>query len=347
MSRFFSSKFDQLTPYTPGEQPRDMQYIKLNTNESPFPPEQSIIDAMARAAARANLYNDPECTQLREKAAALYGVGKDNVTCTNGSDEILYLAFNAFFDEVAFPDITYGFYKVYADVLGIKADIKPLNDDFTINVEDYIGIGKGIVLANPNAQTGIALPKKDIERIIASNPDNVVIIDEAYIDFGGESCVDLIGKYPNLLVTQTFSKSRCLAGARIGFGIGDLGLIGDINTLRYSMNPYNVNTATQWAAAAAIDDNAIYMDHCEVVKANRAYTTEKLEALGFDVLPSSSNFIFAKSDKLDGGYIYEELKKRGVLVRHFTDERMKDHIRVTIGTKEQMDIFIGKVEELL
>ncbi|MCI5886025.1 MAG: histidinol-phosphate transaminase [Clostridiales bacterium] len=347
MSRFFRSRYSNLIPYTPGEQPRNMEYIKLNTNESPFPPGESVVRAMEKAASRANLYNDPECTSLRRKAAELYGTGADNITCTNGSDEILYLAFSAFFDEAAFPDITYGFYKVYADVLGIKADIKPLREDFTIDVSDYTGIGKGIVIANPNAQTGIALPKSDIERIVASNPDSVVIVDEAYIDFGGESCVDLTEKYPNLLVTQTFSKSRSLAGARIGFGIGNEQLIADINTLRYSMNPYNVNTATQWAAEAAIEDNESYMANCAVIVENREYTSSRLRKLGFDVLPSSSNFIFAKSDRLDGGYIYEELKKKGVLVRHFTDERMKDHIRVTIGTREQMDIFIGKVEQLL
>lgn len=347
MSRFFRSRYDRLTPYTPGEQPKDMKYIKLNTNESPFPPEPGVIEAVKRAAERSNLYNDPECTQLRKKAAALYGTGTDNITCTNGSDEILYLAFSAFFDKVSFPDITYGFYKVYADVLGIEANIIPLKEDFTIDASEYMNIGTGIVIANPNAQTGIALPKKDIEKIIASNPDNVVIVDEAYIDFGGESCVDLIDKYPNLLVTQTFSKSRSLAGARMGFGIGDKSLIADINTLRYSMNPYNVNTATQYAAEAAIDDNDRYMENCQVIISNREYTVRKLEELGFSILPSSSNFVFAESDRISGSRLYEGLKEKGVLVRHFNDERMKNHIRVTIGTREQMDIFIGKVEELL
>lgn len=348
MSRFFSRSFDQLEAYVPGEQPRDMKYVKLNTNESPFPPTEKVKEAAAQAAGNVNRYNDPECTVLRQKAAELYGVGVNNVVCVNGSDEALYLAFWAYRDETfAFPDITYGFYKVFCDSLGLEKKIIPLNENYEIDKNDYMNIGCNIVIANPNAQTGVALPKSDIEEIIRSNPDNIVIVDEAYIDFGGDSCVDLIDKYENLIVTQTFSKSRCLAGARIGFAIGCEALMADLNTLRYSMNPYNVNTITQMAAAAAIDDNDIYMAQCREIMEVREYTVEGLDELGFKTLPSSSNFIFTTCEGKDGTKIYLDLKERGVLVRHFDSPRMKEYIRVTIGSREQMEVFLETLKGVL
>ena len=350
MSRFLSARHAALVPYTPGEQPRDMQYTKLNTNESPFPPAQAVVDAAASEAQKANLYCDPECTALREKAAQLYGCRPENILPVNGSDEILYYAFMAFCDEThpaAFADITYGFYPVYAEIHHIPTKIIPLQDDFTINPDDYCGLNMTIVIANPNAPTGIALPVSELERIIRTNPDNVVIIDEAYVDFGGESIVPLIEKYKNLLVTQTFSKSRSLAGARLGFGIACKELIQDLNTIKYSTNPYNVNRMTQAAGTAAINNNDYYMDNCRVIMENRDYTTNRLRNMGFEVLPSCSNFIFVKSDKIEGEELYLKLKKSGVLIRHFDKSRISDYNRITIGTREQMDILLNKIRCIL
>ena len=350
MSRFFTSKYSSLVPYTPGEQPRDMKYIKLNTNESPFPPSDAVIRAVSEEAGRLQLYSDPECTPLVQKCAELYGVKRTQVLMTNGSDEILNFAFMAFCDSthpIVFPDITYGFYPVFAELNGIPYEQIPLNDDFTINVNDYIGINKNIVIANPNAPTGIALSLEDIEKIVSSNPNNVVIIDEAYVDFGAQSAVALVDRYDNLIVTQTFSKSRSLAGARLGFGIACEALINDMNTVKYSTNPYNVNRMTMVAGYNALVDNEYYMSNCQAIMENREYTKRALVEMGFCVLDSSANFLFAKSDKIDGEELYLKLKARGILIRHFTKERIKDFNRITIGTLDQMKAFLLATEEIL
>lgn len=350
MSRFFSARHASLTPYTPGEQPRDMRYTKLNTNESPLPPSGAVYEAVAMETERLNLYCDPACTRLRAEAARLYGVGPDNLLPVNGSDEILSFAFQAFGDEThpfAFPDITYGFYPVYAALHHVPAHIIPLREDFTVDPADYRGLHENIVLANPNAPTGIALPPDAIEEIVRTNPDSVVVIDEAYIDFGGVSCVPLIEKYDNLLVTQTFSKSRSLAGARLGFGIACRDLINDLNTIKYSTNPYNVNRMTQAAGTAACLSNGYYMKNCLIIRENRAYTTEALRALGFEVLPSQANFILARSADIPGRELYESLKARGVLVRWFDQDRIRDFTRITVGTRAQMDILLGAVRAIL
>ncbi len=350
MSRFLSEKHAALVPYTPGEQPRDMQYTKLNTNESPFPPSPAVIEAIRQEEGRLNLYNDPECVLLRRAAAGLWQVAPENLIPVNGSDEILYLAFLTFCDEtrpIAFPDISYGFYPVYADLMHIPAHVIPLRADFAIDPADYEGLQENIVIANPNAPTGMALTCAEVERIVRSNPDNLVIIDEAYVDFGGESCVPLIHKYDNLLVTQTFSKSRSLAGARLGFGIGCEALIRDLNTIRYSIHPYNVNRMTQAAGAAAIGDNDYYIKNCRTIADNRAYTAGALEALGFEVLPSKANFLFARSRDITGFDLYAALKQRGVLVRHFAKDRIDRFVRITIGTREQMDILLDNIRAIL
>ncbi len=350
MSRFFSRKHASLEPYVPGEQPRGGQYTKLNTNESPFPPSDAVLAAVSREAGRLNLYCDPECADLRAAAAKLYGVGPENILPVNGSDEILYFAFMAFCDEahpVAFPDISYGFYPVYAAVNRVPAHIVPLREDFSIAPEDFCGLGKNIVLANPNAPTGMALSVGEIERIAASNPDNVVLIDEAYVDFGAESCVPLIRRYDNLLVTQTFSKSRSMAGARLGFGIGCEALIRDLNTIKYSTNPYNVNRMTQAAGIAAIETDEYYRENCRVIAENREYTAGALRSMGFEVLPSRANFLFARSPAVSGAELYRKLKARGVLVRHFDKERIRDFTRITIGTRGQMDILLAAVRGIL
>ena len=347
MSRFFTDKFASLTPYTPGEQPRDMQYVKLNTNESPFPPSPAVAEAVAAESGKLQLYSDPESTALRAKLAEVYGVKPTQVLVSNGSDEALNFAFMAYGDQVAFPDISYGFYPVFAQLNHIPYTQIPLKEDFSIDPRDYMGIGKTVVIANPNAPTGLCLPLEDIEAIVKSNPDNVVVIDEAYIDFGGESAIPLVVKYDNLLVVQTFSKSRSMAGARLGFCIGSEQLIADLNTIRYSTNPYNVNRMTEFAGVAALRDNDYYMQNAKTIMENRAWTKKALEELGFFVLDSKANFLFAKSDRIGGEQLYKELKARGVLVRHFTKERIDAFNRITIGTLEQMEILIKNIQEIL
>lgn len=350
MSRFFSTKYSSLTAYVPGEQPKERKYVKLNTNESPFPPSPSVSEAVLSEASRLNLYSDPECTPLVKSFAEHYGVSEDMVIMTNGSDEVLNFAFMAFCDAthpIAFPDITYGFYPVFARLNGIPYEEIPLTDDFSVRVEDYVGRGTNIVIANPNAPTGLALTLSDIERIVSTNTGNVVIIDEAYVDFGAESAVTLVKKYDNLLVTGTFSKSRSLAGARLGFGIASVEIIRDLNTIKYSTNPYNVNRMTMAAGVAAIADDAYYMNNCKTVIENREYTRKRLLELGFSVIPSSANFLFAKSPEISGEELYLALKARGVLVRHFTKEKIKDFNRITVGTREEMDVFLKNTEEIL
>lgn len=350
MSRFFSEKYSTLVPYTPGEQPQDRKYVKLNTNESPFPPSKAVAEAVENEAGRLQLYSDPECVALRKKAAEVFGVNDDEIIMTNGSDEVLNFAFMAFADEnnpLLFADITYGFYPVFAELNHIPYTEIPLKEDFSLDPADYTAVGKTVVIANPNAPTGLCLSLDVIEEIVKSNTDNVVIIDEAYIDFGGVSAVELTKKYDNLLVTGTFSKSRSMAGARLGFGIGNAKLIADLNTVKYSTNPYNVNRLTAVAGIAALEDNGYYMDNCKIIQQNREWTTAELEKLGFTVLPSTANFIFAKSDRIGGEELYLTLKERGILIRHFTKERICDYNRITIGTAEQMKLFIDAVKEII
>lgn len=350
MSRFFSQKYHALTPYTPGEQPQDIPYVKLNTNESPFPPSPAVAEALKGEAGRLQLYSDPECLLLREKFAQVFSVKPEQVIMTNGSDEVLNFAFMAFADArrpLAFADITYGFYPVFAQLGDIPYTTIPLTEDFRIDPADYIGIGKTVVIANPNAPTGLCLPLSDIERIVASNPDSVVIVDEAYVDFGAQSAVSLIDKYDNLLVTGTFSKSRSMAGARLGFGIANADLIADLNTIKYSTNPYNVNRMTAAAGYAALCDNDYYMQNCRTIIQNRAWTTQQLEALGFHVLPSQANFVFAQSPAIDGDELYRKLKQRGILVRHFNGERIRSFNRITVGTIEQMQALVNAIKSIL
>lgn len=350
MSRFFSEKFASVVPYTPGEQPRDMQYVKLNTNESPFPPSPGVVAAVAEECGRLQLYSDPESTALRQKLAQVCGVTPQQVLVSNGSDEVLNFAFMAFADEKAplvFPDITYGFYPVFAQLNHIPYTQIPLKEDFSIDPRDYMGIGKTVVIANPNAPTGLCLPLADIESIVSSNPGNVVIVDEAYVDFGGESAVSLVDTYENLLVVQTFSKSRSMAGARLGFAIGNEKLIADLNTIRYSTNPYNVNRMTEFAGVAALTENRYYMDNAQTIIRNRQWTVEQLRSLGFTVLDSKANFVFAKSQQIDGEDLYQQLKQRGVLVRHFAKPRIAQYNRITVGTMAQMEKLIQTIKEIL
>ena len=351
MSQYLNARFSNLEAYVPGEQPRDMVYIKLNTNESPYPPAQSVLDAVNRAEVeKLRLYSDPECHLLREKLAALYHVKKENVYLANGSDDILNFAFMAFCDGThgaIFPEISYGFYQVFADLHGIPSTRIPLCEDFSIDHRDYCGRDGMVVIANPNAPTGMTLSLAQIEEILKSNPDHVVLIDEAYVDFGGESCVPLIERYPNLLVVQTFSKSRSMAGARLGFAIANASLIADLELIKYSTNPYNINRLTQIAGAATVDAEEYTRACCREIMETRAYTTAELEKLGFRVLPSCANFIFAESDRIEGGELYRQLKARGVLVRHFDKPRISNFNRITIGTRSDMDALLRAVKEIL
>ena len=350
MSRFFSSKYDSLVPYTPGEQPKVLNVTKLNTNECPFPPSAKALAWAAEHTRPLNLYPELQAIELRTKAAELHGISPDNLVFGNGSDELLNFAFMAFCDETrpaAFPDISYGFYPVYADLNHVPYTEIPLREDFSIAPEDYFGLGKTIFIANPNAPTGMCLSVGEIEQILKANPDSVVVIDEAYVDFGGESCIPLIKRYDNLLVVQTFSKSRSMAGARLGFAAGDEALIRDLNALKFSVNPYNINSMTMALGLGVLHDEEQTKANCRTIMENRAYTVAELSKLGFRTLPSSANFIFTVSDRIDGGELYRKLKERGVLIRHFDKPRIGAWSRITIGTREQMDILLTNIKEIL
>lgn len=350
MSSFFTDRFSNLVPYTPGEQPRDKRYNKLNTNESPYPPSPGVTEAAKKESEVLYLYSDPECIGLRAKMSEIYKIPPENILMTNGSDEILNFAFMAFADEkrpLAFPDITYGFYPVFAQLNHIPYNEIPLKEDFTIDINDYIGINKTIVIANPNAPTGITLSLCEIEKIVSGNPDNIVIIDEAYIDFGGESALPLLSKYDNLLICGTFSKSRSMAGARLGYGFASKEIIADLNTIKYSTNPYNVNRMTSACGIAALCEDEYYKNNAKIIEETRAWTTAELEKSGFEVLPSKANFVFAQSPDIDGGELYLKLKERGILIRHFTLEKIKNFNRITIGKKEQMESLIDEINIIL
>ncbi len=352
MSRFLNSKYSTLEAYTPGEQPRDRSYIKLNTNESPFPPSNGVLAAVKREeVARLNLYSDPTCDALKAKLAECYGVKKDNVFVSNGSDDILNFSFMAFCEgaerKVKFPEISYGFYSVYAELHGVQYTAVPLREDFSINIEEYMGNDATVVIANPNAPTGICLPLSDIEKIVKANPDNLVLVDEAYVDFGGESAVALTEKYDNLLVVGTFSKSRSLAGARLGFAFGSKEIIADLEKIKYSTNPYNINRLTLLAGVAALEDADYYRENCKRIMENRDFAQQKLGELGFCMTNSKANFIFAKSEEIGGEELYLALKERGILIRHFTKEKIKEYNRITVGTREEMEALISAVSEIL
>ena len=349
MSRFLSPQYQALEAYTPGEQPRDMQYIKLNTNESPYPPAPSVVAAMnAEQVELLRLYSDPTAKSLKEALAKLYGVQTENVFVSNGSDEVLNFAFMAFGrNGVVFPEISYGFYAVYGDLYGLEQEKVPLKADFSINYRDYCGKNKMVVIANPNAPTGMSIPVSQIEEILKTNPDSLVLIDEAYVDFGGESCLPLIAEYDNLLVTRTFSKSRCLAGGRLGYAFASPAIIEDLEKIKYSTNPYNINRLTLLLGEKTVEAESYYQEKCSEIILTRAWTAEQLKELGFTVLPSQTNFLFAKTDKMDGGELYSKLKARGILVRHFTNPKINQYNRITIGTRPQMERFVDVIKEIL
>ena len=351
MSRFLSPTLAAVTPYTPGEQPQDQQYIKLNTNESPYLPSPAVIAAVSEhEVEKLRLYSDPACADLLKAAAAHFGLQPEQIMPGNGSDENLFFALRAFCDAdhpLAYADITYGCYGVWCGLMHVPSHIIPLKEDFTLDPKDYYGLNQTIVLANPNAPTGIALPRAEIEGILKANPNNVVIVDEAYVDFGGESCVPLIDQYENLLVVQTFSKSRQLAGARLGLAMGNAKLIADLNRVKFSLNPYNINRLTLKAGQAALEDTAYFDTTRAAIVETRSWTRQQLEARGFTVLDSRSNFLFARTARQDGGTLYRKLKENGVLVRHFDAPRIRSWLRITIGTPAQMQALLAALDKIL
>lgn len=349
MSKFIASKFDTLEAYTPGEQPQDKKYIKLNTNESPFPPSPAVIAAVnSDEVSDLRLYSDPRCWQVRKTAAEVFGVEPKNVFVSNGSDESLNFLFMAMCPGgAAFADITYGFYRVFGDLYSLDCEVIPLREDFTLNPDDYRGTDKTIFIANPNAPTGLTIAAAQIASLAAEKPDRLVVVDEAYVDFGGESVVPLTKKYKNLVVVGTFSKSRSLAGARLGFAVADAEIIADLDKIRYSTNPYNVNRLTLVAGQAALRDTA-YFDQCRTaIMETREYTKAELKKRGFFVTDSMANFLFVKPCGIGGKDYYLKLKDRGVLVRYFGSPRIADFVRITIGTMDDMKIFVRETDQIL
>ncbi len=349
MSRFMAPRYSLFDSYVPGEQPQDRQYLKLNTNESPFAPAPAVLKAItAGHMADLRLYPDPECVQLSQAIAALYQVKPEQVLCGNGSDELLSFAFMAWGQHgAAFADVTYGLYQVLCDLHGVKARRVPLRDDYTMDDRDYLGLKQLIVLANPNAPTGQALLPRQVAHIAESNPDHVVLVDEAYVDFGADSCVPLVNRHENIVVVQTMSKSRGLAGLRLGYAIGPTQLIRDLRKLKNAINPYNVDRLAQLAGLAAVGEQDHYQMQARAVMQVREHTARQLKALGFTVLPSLTNFVFAKHPAMGGEALYLALKKRGILVRYFGGERTRAFVRITIGTREQMDECLAALKEIV
>ncbi len=349
MSRFMGARYSMFDAYTPGEQPQDRRYIKLNTNESPYPPSPKVRQALNADEVEAlRLYPDPECGALRASMAAQMGLDENQLLCGNGSDELLSFAFMAWGSRgAAFADVTYGLYRVLADLHQVKVTNVPLRDGFALDDRDYLGLNRLIVIANPNAPTGMALKPRQLAYIAEQNPDGVVLVDEAYVDFGAESCLPLIGRYDNLCVVQTYSKSRSLAGARLGFAAGQAELIRDLKKIKNAINPYNVSRLTQRAGIAAMEDEDYYLLNARAIMQARDNTARALQAMGFEVLPSRANFLFARHAGIGGAALYMALKKRGVLVRHFGAERIKDYIRISVGSQEQMTAFLDAVREIM
>ncbi|MBQ4578592.1 MAG: histidinol-phosphate transaminase [Clostridia bacterium] len=350
MSRFFTKSLSALQPYTPGEQPQDQKYIKLNTNESPFPPAPGVLKTIDRAeVAKLYLYSDPDCKALIEAIAKRFGLEPSQVTVGNGSDEVLWFALRAFCDEqtpLAYSDITYGCYKTWCGLLNVPSKILPLKADYSVDLLLYNDLKATVMVTNPNAPTGICLSLAEIETVLRANRDNVVIVDEAYVDFGGESAVTLINRYDNLLVVQTCSKSRSLAGARLGFAMGNADLIADLNRIKFSFNPYNVNRLTCLAGIAAMEDEDYFCRCTSAVAATRERVAAQLWEMGFALTDSKANFLFAASSRIPGGELYRKLKEKGILVRHFDKPRLDDRLRITVGSDEQMNALLTALREL-
>ncbi|MDQ0061926.1 histidinol-phosphate transaminase [Paenibacillus harenae] len=351
MSKYWSPLTASLVPYVPGEQPKDKTYIKLNTNENPYPPSPKVIEAIKAAAGDdLRLYPDPTCESLIQAAADYYKLPASRVFAGNGSDEILAFAFAAFFDPaktILYPDITYSFYKVYAKLYGLQSELIPLDESFTIHPADYARENGGVILPNPNAPTAKLMSLDAIRIVLDANPNQAVIIDEAYIDFGGESAVSLIAEYPNLLVVQTLSKSRSLAGLRVGFAFGSEELIEGLNRIKNSFNSYTIDRLALAGAVAAFEDDAYFRETTEKVIRTRDRVAGELTALGFTLTDSKTNFVFASYPDKPASSIFQQLRDKGVLVRYFAQPRIEEYLRISIGTDEEMDAFLQAVKEIV
>ena len=351
MSNNWESYVRKVVPYTPGEQPQVTDVVKLNTNENPYPPSPSVRAILEDFEyGKMRLYPDPDSSVLVDAIAERYSVKPSQVFAGVGSDDVLAIAFMTFFGSdkpILFPNITYSFYDVWADVYRIPYKQIPLNSDFTINREDYITENGGIVIANPNAPTGVMETIENIEYIVKNNPDSVVIIDEAYVDFGGESCLPLVEKYENLLVVQTYSKSRSMAGMRIGFAIGSEKLIKYMNDVKFSINSYTMNPITQLCGAASMADEEYFRETVDRIIATRERSKARLTELGFVFPDSKTNFIFASPQKVSAQVIFEELKKRNIFVRYWNKPIICDYLRISIGTDEEMDRLFNALEEII
>jgi histidinol-phosphate aminotransferase len=350
MKEFWSARIRDAVPYTPGEQPKDRKFIKLNTNECPYPPSPKVIQAIRDAADDSlRLYPDPECLALRQAIAQREGLKPEQVFCSNGSDEALAFAFQAFFDpdqDVVFPRITYSFYPVYTNYFGLKCQQVPMNPDFSDPIDLLCGNNGGVVLCNPNAPTGIAVGLDVVEKILQANPEVVVIVDEAYVDFGADSAVGLIDRYPNLLVIQTASKSRALAGLRVGWAMGNENLIQGLCCVRDSINSYTVDRVAMAGAAAAVQDEDYFQTTRKKVMDTRAWAASALKEIGFTVLDSKANFLFVSYPGKKGKNLLDGLRAKGILVRWWADPVIEDWLRVTIGTDEEMKALIQALGEL-
>jgi histidinol-phosphate aminotransferase len=349
MTRFWSPVVHTLSPYVPGEQPKQDGIVKLNTNENPYSPSPRVEAAIAAATDRLRLYPDPRATKLREAIASRYRVAAEEVFVGNGSDEVLAHTFQALLKHDApllFPDITYSFYPVYSGLYGIRYEEVPLDAAMRVAIADYRRKCSSILLPNPNAPTGIALSRPEIETLLAEHPDQLVVIDEAYIDFGGESAVPLVSRYDNLLVVQTLSKSRALAGLRVGFAIGQRPLIEALERVKDSFNSYPLGGLAQAGAIAAIEDEAWFAETRLRIVASREKLVRELGMLGFEVLPSAANFVFARHPGHSGAKLFAQLREHGVLVRHFRKSRIEDFLRITVGTDKQCGRLIAVLREL-
>jgi histidinol-phosphate aminotransferase len=345
MNKFWSPQVNDLVPYVPGEQPKLANLVKLNTNENPFGPSPKVIEAIqAELNDTLRLYPDPEGEGLRQTIASYHGVGPDQVFLGNGSDEVLAHIFYALFqhgEPVLFPDITYSFYPVYCGLYGIEGKSVPVTDTFEINPEDYRQPNGGVIFPNPNAPTGTYLGLEHIEAILKANSERVVVVDEAYIDFGGETAITLVDQYPNLLVCQTLSKARSLAGLRVGFAIGQPHLIEALNRVKNSFNSYPLDRLALAGAKAAYEDEAWFRKSCDGVISERERVTGSLEELGFEVLPSKANFVFVRHNEKTGESLAKALREQGIIVRHFNKPRISNFLRITIGTPEQNNALIS------
>jgi histidinol-phosphate aminotransferase len=350
-NKYWSDSIKELIPYTPGEQPKNRKFIKLNTNESPYSPSPKVLEAIRDSTnSDLRLYPNPSCEGIRKAVADYNDINENQVFAGNGSDEVLAFAFLAFFrnsKKILFPDITYSFYPVYTDIFKIDYSLVPLNEDFSIPVDKFLCENGGIIICNPNAPTGKLVPLFEIEKIIQYNTESVVIVDEAYIDFGGESAISYIEKYPNLLVIQTLSKSRQLAGLRIGFAMGQEDLILGLETVKNSMNSYTLDTLAQAACVAAMEDRSYFEITRQMVIATREYTAKKLIELGFKVVDSKANFLFASHPFYKAQNIFDFLREKGVLVRYFNKPRIDNYLRISIGTDEEMEFLLTTLEEYI